>query len=89
MKNFRQYIDEAHLKDDEDYEFELTEEKLEQYFYIFNDKYFNNKLKGLKFNVVHFNKNLRNDAIGYLNITLNFENETIICNSININEDLF
>lgn len=56
-------------------------------FYIFNDKYFNNKLKGLKFNVVHFNKNLRNDAIGYLNITLNFGNENIICNSININAD--
>lgn len=87
MKKFRQYISEAHLKDDEDYEFELTEDKLEQYFYIFNDKYFDNKLKGLKFNIVHFNKNLRNDAIGYLNITLNFEKEIIICNSININAD--
>ena len=44
MDNFRQYIKEAHLKDDDGYEFELTEDKLKIYFYIFNDKYFNNKL---------------------------------------------
>lgn len=36
MDNFRQYIKEAHLKDD-GYEFELTEDKLKMYFYIFND----------------------------------------------------
>lgn len=37
MDNFRQYIKEAHLKDDDGYEFELTEDKLKIYFYIFND----------------------------------------------------
>ena len=45
MDNFRQYIKEAHLKDEDNYEFELTDESLKMYFYIFNDKYFNNKLK--------------------------------------------
>lgn len=35
MDNFRQYIKEAHLKDDDGYEFELTEDKLKIYFYIF------------------------------------------------------
>lgn len=32
MDNFRQYIKEANLKDDDGYEFELTEDKLKMYF---------------------------------------------------------
>ena len=34
MDNFRQYIKEAHLKDEDedDYEFDLTEDKLKMYF---------------------------------------------------------
>ena len=32
MNDFRQYIKEAHLKDDEDYEFVLDDDKLKMYF---------------------------------------------------------
>ncbi len=86
MDNFRQYIKEAHLKDDDGYEFELTEDKLKMYFYIFNDKYFNNKLKSIDLNLVNFS-NANRDSIGFTNTTLDFEHEKLMCNSININVD--
>lgn len=71
MDNFRQYIKEAHFKDDDGYEFELTEDKLKMYFYIFNDKYFNNKLKSIDLNLVNFS-NANRDSIGFTNTTLDF-----------------
>ena len=48
MDNFRQYIKEAHLKDDDGYEFELTEDKLKIYFYIFNDNIWKTMIAKLK-----------------------------------------
>ena len=87
MNDFRQYIKEAHLKDDDDYEFVLTEDKLEQYFYIFNDKYFNNKLKGLKFNVVDFNTTAQKNSFGYIETFIDYKNHKLITLNISINKD--
>ena len=56
------------------------------YFYIFNDKYFNNKLKSIDLNLVNFS-NANRDSIGFTNTTLDFEHEKLMCNSININVD--
>lgn len=87
MDNFRQYIKEAHLKDDEGYEFELTEDKLKMYFYIFNDKYFNNKLKSIPLYCVNVNTASNRNELGDLQTKIDLNNNKIINYCININVD--
>lgn len=78
MDNFRQYIKEAHLKDDDGYEFELTEYKLKMYFYIFNDKYFNNKLKSIPLYCVNVNTASNRNELGDLQTKIDLNNNKII-----------
>lgn len=87
MNDFRQYIKEAHLKDDENYEFVLNDDKLKMYFYIFNDKYFDNKLKGIQLNCVTINTASNKNELGDLQTKIDTDNNVIINECININVD--
>ena len=87
MNDFRQYIKEAHLKDDEDYEFVLDDDKLKMYFYIFNDKYFDNKLKGIPLKTVDFNTTKVKNSFGYTDTFIDYRNHKLITLDISINKD--